>query len=215
MKKKIICAVIYIAPLILLLLGIIADFTVIPTVYGLEGSFMFHLFTSPKVALYNIINPHKMLPEISRTIRLAVQMLGVIWVICFWASLYFLCKKLGSKSKPVAANAILAKKEPYFLIMDVGRALKQFKGCQNNTDLSKLIYAIKCLQEKMDVESDFGYGNDEVIACENEIIQHFQLLLNMAMNIDKGDIDENIQNLNMVIVNAKSLLMKRAALKKQ
>jgi len=212
--KSIICAVVYIAPFIFLLLGIIADFTVIPVVYGIEGSFMFHLFVNPKKTIYSIINPHNMLPEISRTTRIIVQMLGVIWGVCFWASLYFFCRKLGSKSKPAAANAILIKKEPYLLIMDVSRALRQLRKYRDNVELNKLIYAVKCLEEKMATESDFGYGNDEVIACENEIIQQFQFLLYMVMNTDEGSMDENIYKLNKAVENARFLLMKRTELKK-
>lgn len=50
------------------------------------------------------------------------------------------------------------------MVQNILDTLKQLKVPQNSTaSLDELIYAVKFLEEKMSVESDFGYGNNEVI----------------------------------------------------
>ncbi len=119
-----------------------------------------------------------------------------VWLAGLITSLFFVGKQLQSKSEPNAPNAILTKKEPYLMIQDVTDALKQVKAHNNNKQLDSLIYAVKKLEEKLSVESDFGYGKNAVISCENNIARQIQFLVDTVSCVENGDFEENIKAMN-------------------
>ena len=130
-------------------------------------------------------------------------------------SLFFVGKQLQAKPEPNAANAILTKKEPYLMIQDVTDALKQLKARRNSKQLDSLIYSVKKLEEKLSVESDFGYGKSSVINCENNIARQIQFLLDTAPCIENGDFEEDLKAMNTAVMNINSLLRRRIELKKK
>ena len=92
--------------------------------------------------------------------------------------------------------------------------LRQAKRRRNDNGLDALIYKVKCLEEKLFVESDFGYGGDVVIDCENDISRKLQFIKEMVSNIESGNITDNINILNEVVSETNMLLSKRRELKK-
>lgn len=76
-------------------------------------------------------------------------------------------------------------------------------------------YAAKRVEEKLSVESDFGYGKDIVINCENNIAKQLQFLLDIIPVADNGNIEENMKAINTAISNINSLLRKRTELKRR
>ena len=94
-------------------------------------------------------------------------------------------------------------------------ALKQLKARRNSKQLDSLIYSVKKLEEKLSVESDFGYGKSSVINCENNIARQIQFLLDTAPCIENGDFEENLKAMNTAVMNINSLLRRRIELKKK
>ena len=78
-----------------------------------------------------------------------------------------------------------------------------------------LMTYIKKLEEKLSVESDFGYGKGSVINCENNIARQIQFLLDTVSCIENGDFEENLKEMNTVVTNINSLLRRRNELKKR
>lgn len=90
----------------------------------------------------------------------------------------------------------------------------RLKQVDCHVELDALIYAIKCLEEKLSLESDFGYGDNNVISCENNIAQQLQLLKNATKSIENGNIAENIKTINNIVLEINILLQKRTEMKK-
>ena len=114
-----------------------------------------------------------------------------------------------------AVNAVLKNKEPYLMIQEVYELLKQIRLRANNRQLDPLLCAVKRLKEKLSVESDFGYGNDAVIACENNIAKQLRSLVDMVSKVENDDSEESINAMNRAVMNVNSLLQRRIELKRR
>lgn len=101
------------------------------------------------------------------------------------------------------------------MIQNVTNQLKQLKIQRSSQQLDSLIYSIKKLEEKLSVESDFGYGESTVIDCENNIAKQIEFLLDNVSGIENGDFEENIKKMNVCVMNINSLLCRRSELKKR
>ncbi len=101
------------------------------------------------------------------------------------------------------------------MMQDVYDALKSLKARTNDKRLDMVLYAAKRVKEKLSVESDFGYGKDIVINCENNIAKQLQFLLDIIPVADNGNIEENMKAINTAISNINSLLRKRTELKRR
>jgi len=101
------------------------------------------------------------------------------------------------------------------MMQDVYDALKSLKARTNDKRLDAVLYAAKRVEEKLSVESDFGYGKDIVINCENNIAKQLQFLLDIIPVADNGNIEENMKAINTAISNINSLLRKRTELKRR
>lgn len=77
------------------------------------------------------------------------------------------------------------------------------------------MYAVKKLEEKLSVESDFGYGKSAVINCENNIARQIQFLLDTVPCIENADFEENLKAMDTAVMNINFLLRKRIELKKK
>lgn len=212
LDKSIFNKIIFIAPLIIFLIGIIAYFVVIPNIYGKTVSFIDWLFTDSETILNTLRDPNKVLPQIHSIIGIGI--FWWLWLAGFIVSLFFVGQRLNSTPEPNAANAILKKNAPYFMIQDISEILRQKNQGKNIMALNNFIYNVKRLEDKFSVESDFGYGNSGVIKKENEISEQLQILKDGAEKINKGDILKNISELNEVVANINSMLRTRTELKK-
>ena len=114
-----------------------------------------------------------------------------------------------------AVNAVLKNKEPYLMIQEVYELLKQIRLRANNRQLDPLLYAVKRLKEKLSVESDFGYGNDAVIACANNIAKQLRSLVDMVSKVENDDSEERINAMNRAVMNVNSLPQRRIELKRR
>lgn len=213
LDEKVMNKVVFFIPVIILLVGVVAYFIVAPNIYGRGVSFVDWLFTNPQNIINTLRDPNAVLPKVNSII--GMRIFWWVWLAGLITSLFFVGKHLQSKPEQNAANAILTKKEPYLMMQNVNDILKQIRICRNSKQLDSLIYAVKKLEEKLSVESDFGYGEKDIINCENNIARQIQFLLDSAQYIEKGDFDENINAMNVAVMNVNSLLRRRIELKKR
>lgn len=211
--KKVISKFVFAVPVIILLIGIVAFFIVLPSIYGKVVSFVDWMFTDPQNIIDTLRNSNAVLPKIYSIV--GIRIFGWVWLASLIASLFFVGKQLHAKPQPNATNAILTKKEPYLMIQDVSDALKHLKTHTSSKQLDSLLYAVKRLEEKLSVESDFGYGKSTVINCENNIARQLQFLVDIIPNVENGDFEENLNAMNTAIMNINSLLRRRIELKKR
>lgn len=146
---------------------------------------------------------------------ISMYMLGSICLIGFIVSLIFVGKQFQKKSEPNTGEAILIKKEAYFLAQDITEALKLEYQKNKNKEINTLLIKAKRIEEKLSVESDFGYGENTVINCENDIARQLRYMLDLVPYISTDDRSKNISELNKTILNINSLLKKRMELKKK
>lgn len=213
LDKKVINKFVFFIPVIILLIGVAAYFIVIPNIYGKVVSFVDWLFTDPENIISTLRDPNAVLPKVNSII--GIRIFWWVWLAGLISSLFFVGKQLQAKPEPNATNAILTKKEPYLMIQDVTDALKQLKTRRSSHQLDSLIYSVKKLEEKLSVESDFGYGKSAVINCENNIARQIQFLLDTVPCIENGDFEENLKAMNTAVMNINSLLRRRIELKKR
>jgi len=213
LDKKVMNKFVFFIPVIILLIGVAAYFIVIPNIYGKVVSFVDWLFTDPENIISTLRDPNAVLPKVNSII--GIRIFWWVWLAGLISSLFFVGKQLQAKPEPNAASAILTKKEPYLMIQDVTDALKQLKTRRSSHQLDSLIYSVKKLEEKLSVESDFGYGKSAVINCENNIARQIQFLLDTVPCIENGDFEENLKAMNTAVMNINSLLRRRIELKKR
>lgn len=213
LDKKVINKFVFIVPVVILLIGVAAYFIVVPNIYGKVVSFVDWLFTDPENIINTLRDPNAVLPKVNSII--GMRIFWWVWLASLIFSLFFVGKQLQTKPEPNATNAILTKKEPYLMIQDVTDALRQLKTRRSSHQLDSLMYSVKKLEEKLSVESDFGYGKNTVINCENNIARQIQFLLDTVPCVENGDFEENLKAMNTAVMNINSLLRKRIELKKR
>lgn len=213
LDKKVMNKFVFFIPVVILLVGIAAYFIVVPNIYGKVVSFVDWLFTDPENIINTLRDPNAVLPKVNSII--GMRIFWWVWLASLISSLFFVGKQLQTKPEPNATNAILTKKEPYLMIQDVTDALKQLKTRRSSHQLDSLMYSVKKLEEKLSVESDFGYGKSAVINCENNIARQIQFLLDTVPCIENGDFEENLKAMSTAVMNINSLLRRRMELKKR
>lgn len=211
--KKVMGKFVFAIPVIIFLIGVIAFFVVLPGIYGKVVSFVDWIFTDPQNIIDTLRDSNAGLPKVYSII--SIRIFWWVWFAGLITSLFFVGKQLHFKPEPNATNAILMKNEPYLMIQDVNDALKQLKTGTSSKQLDSLLYAVKRLEEKLSVESDFGYGKGAVINCENNIAKQLQFLIDSIPVIENGDFEENLKAMNTAIMNINSLLRRRIELKKR
>ncbi len=211
--KKVMGKFVFAIPVVIFLIGVIAFFIVVSSIYGKVVSFVDWIFTDPQNIIDTLRDSNAVLPKVYSII--GIRIFWWVWLAGLITSLFFVGKQLHSKPEPNATNAILTKKEPYLMIQDVNDALKQLKTRTSSKQLDSLLYAVKRLEEKLSIESDFGYGKGAVINCENNIARQLQFLIDTIPVVENGDFEENLKAMNTAIMNINSLLRRRIELKKR
>lgn len=213
LDRNVISKGIYIAPILILFIGIIAYFIVIPKIYGNVVSFVDWLIADPQNIIDTLRDPNAVLPKVHGII--GIRIFWYVWLAAFITSLFFVGRQLQKKPEPNATNALLIKKEPYLLVQDIMAELKKTKLRISNKELDAFIYSIKRLEEKFSVESDFGYGKEAVIRCENNIAKQLQFLLEAVPCLDEDNLIDSLSTLKEAVSNVESLLRRRTELKKR
>ncbi len=213
LDRNVVSKGIYVAPIILLFVGIIAYFIVIPKIYGQVVSFVDWLIADPQNIIDALRDPNAVLPKVYGII--GIRIFWYVWLAAFITSLFFVGQQLQKKPEPDATNALLIKKEPYLLIQDIMAELKKSKQRIYNKELDAFIYSIKRLEERLSVESDFGYGREAVLRCENNIAKQLQFLLDSVPCLEEDNMADSLPVLREAVFNIESLLRRRTELKKR
>ena len=213
MDKNMVSKIIFLIPVLILIIGVAAYFIIIPGIYGKVISFIDWLFTDSQNIIDTLRNSNVVLSHVNSIIVL--KLFWWVWLASLMISLFFIGKRLQNQSELIVSNAILKKNEPYLMIKKINSALKQIKIHNVSKQLDVLIYRVKQLEERLSVESDFGYGKSEIIYCENDIATQIQKLLKLVSNIEKGRLEENINTMSEIIVNVNFLLDRRTELKRK
>lgn len=211
--KKVTGKFVFAIPVIIVLIGIIAFFIVVPGIYGRAVSFIDWMFADPQNIIDTLRDSNAVLPKVYSIA--GIKIFWWIWLSGLTASLFFVGRQIHAKPEPNADNAILTKKEPYLMILDVSGILKQLKARISSKQLDSLLYAVKRLEERLSMESDFGYGKNAVISCENNIAKQLQFLMETVSNAENGNFEENLKAMDAAVMNINSLLRRRIELKKR
>lgn len=214
MKSRIGNMVVYFIPVVILLIGIIAYFIIIPNILGKKATIEDWMLADPEAVLDILLEGEEAGAESNNTDK-RIQLFWRIWVTGFIASLFFFCRKLQKKENPNNEDAVYIKREPYFLAQSVGDRLKQISKMEVSHELDHLIYEVKILEEKLSVESDFGYGDIDVIKCENEIAEMLQFLEKNVASTGGEDLGENVRVWRDVVRRISILLRRRTGMKRK
>lgn len=204
---------VFFVPIGIFIIGIVAYFIIIPNVYGYIASFFDWLFIDPRNIIDKFPYPNVVLPQINTII--GIKIFWWVWLLGLIISLFFVGKRLQSKPKPKAVDAIFVKKEAHLMMQDITDALKRIKIRNNNKQLDSLIYSVKILEEKLSVESDFGCGTDTVIRYENQIAGKIHFLMDAVSNMENRDLEEALKEMSTIVTEINSLLRKRRELSKK
>ena len=213
LDRKIMGKLVFVIPVLLLLIGAAAYFFIIPHIYGKAVSFIDWLVSDPQDILAVLREPDAVLPQLHGII--GVRIFWWIWLAALIASLFFVGKCLQRKPAPDVVNAILIKREPYFAAQEISAALRLLKLRHSSPQLTAVTAEVKRLEERLSVESDFGVGGPAVIACENQIAQQLQFLMQGISSAEPETFEQNAPAFHTALTNLNSLLHKRAELKRR
>ncbi len=197
----------------ILLIGIVAYYIMVPNIYGSIISFGDWLFTDSQNIINTLKNPNTIFFKINCII--GIKFFCWVWTFGLITSLFFVGKQFQTKSKPDTINSIFIKKEPYLMMQKVTSELKLLKIHKNSEQLDSLIYTVKKLEERLSIESDFGYGQSIVINCENNIAQQIQFLLDTVSCVEEGNFEENLRAMKAAVMDINCLLYRRIELKRK
>ena len=105
LDRNVVSKGIYIAPIIILFIGIIAYFIVIPRIYGQVVSFIDWLIADPQNIIDTLRDPNAVLRKVHGII--GIRIFWYVWLAAFITSLFFVGRQLQKKPEPNATNALL------------------------------------------------------------------------------------------------------------
>lgn len=198
---------ILIFPVIIILIEILFNFIIIPKIYGNAVLPYDWLFADPQSIINTISNFNNI--NLDTKEIMFIRIFEYTLLLLFFASIFFVGKKLNV---PPKSNDI--RKYLYLMTQDVINILNIKKESIETKEFNIIIADIKQLEERLSIESDFGYGNNIVINCENDIVKHIESIIYLAANIEEKNYTNNIDLIRVEILIINRLLSKRAELKK-
>ena len=150
-------------PIEIIIVYIVLYLIIIPGAYGKGISLGKWMFNSPDEILTVLQDQNAVIMPIYKILALKVLMY-VLWV-AFIASLFNLGRIIQNKKANYNINAVLKNKEPYLKMMEINESISRI----SNPDVNKARTAVRNIMEHLRNETDFGIGNDVVIACERDI----------------------------------------------
>ena len=221
MRKFIADKIFLLMPFIILAIGILTHYFLIPNIYGEKMTPPLALFgktiSMATLAFTNkttsFMNADKILEHFQNISFF--EIFWWIWLLCLLVSIFFACKDLQNREDPISENAVLIKRDAYQKIYAATETLKAFNEKFADKDLEKIIHDLKITTNRLNADSDFGYGNAEVIACENSISKHLDALKNSILSLEGDNWHENLPQIKNTVAQINSLLNERTELKKR
>lgn len=104
--------------------------------------------------------------------------------------LYFLGKKIQNMRPKKNPKALLMDKQVYLLATEINEKVKSI----NNDKLEEIKKEVERITIRLKNESDFGYGSDEIIHYEEDIINSLREIQYAVSQLSKKDLDSAMIN---------------------
>ncbi|MBQ8002911.1 MAG: serine/threonine protein kinase [Clostridia bacterium] len=209
-KKDSFTWLLYMTPVIIALIYIVAFFVLLPIAYDNTISFVDWAVKNPGELVDALQHSDTALPPVY-TIWL-IKALHYILSITFVVSLFFIGRKLHFSKPEYASNATLVDKEAYYLALEIYEEIKS-EAIPGTDDV---ISAIKTVHDRLKNDSTFGVGNQNVIRCEQEIEHLLETIQSNITGLKRQDTFEaSKQNILTACNRAMAKIKLRTELKKR
>lgn len=207
-SKKIKEYLIFILPVLFLLVGIWAFFNVVSINYTRSVSVVDWLLSGPDNIVATMRDVDTVMGRLQRI--MLMRAFWVLWFAGFSVSVFMLGRHIQNKKEKYSEYAVIRGKEAYH------KAQTLFIRNHNKLhtkECLKLSKRLNALVERLNYESDFGYGALAIIDCENQINQKINNLSECLTDYEP-DLD-NQQCIEVVLNEINILLDRRAEMKKR
>ena len=207
-SKKIKEYLIFILPLLFLLVGMWAFFNVVSINYTRAVSVVDWLFSGPDNIIATLRDVDTLMGQVQRIILM--RAFWICWFAGFSVSVFMLGRHIQNKKEKYSEYAVIRGKEAYHKAQTV---IIRNHNKLHTKECLKLSKRLNALVERLNYESDFGYGAVAIIDCENQIYQKINNLSECLTDYEP-DLD-NQQSIEVVLNEINILLDRRAEMKKR
>lgn len=207
-SKKIKEYLIFILPVLFLLVGIWAFFNVVSINYTRAVSVVDWLFSGSDNIIATLRDVDTLMGQVQRIILM--RAFWICWFAGFSVSVFMLGRHIQNKKEKYSEYAVIRGKEAYHKAQTV---IIRNHNKLHTKECLKLSKRLNALVERLNYESDFGYGALSIIDCENQINQKINNLSECLTDYEP-DLD-NQQSIEVVLNEINILLDRRAEMKKR
>lgn len=199
---------IFILPVLFLLVGIWAFFNVVSINYTRAVSVVDWLLSGPDNIVATMRDVDTLMGRLQRI--MLMRAFWVLWFAGFSVSVFMLGRHIQNKKEKYSEYAVIRGKEAYHKAQTV---IIRNHNKLHTKECLKLNKRLNALVERLNYESDFGYGALSIIDCENQINQKINNLSECLTDYEP-DLD-NQQSIEAVLNEINILLDRRAEMKKR
>ena len=207
-KQKLKVYIIYALPIAFLLVGIWAFLNVISMHYTRAISLIDWLLSGPDNIIAVLRDVDTLMGQVQRIILM--RAFWICWFAGFSVSVFMLGRHIQNKKEKYSEYAVIRGKEAYHKAQTV---IIRNHNKLHTKECLKLSKKLNALVERLNYESDFGYGALAIIDCENQINQKINNLSECLTDYEP-DLD-NQQSIEAVLNEINILLDRRAEMKKR
>lgn len=200
--------IIFILPVLFLLVGIWAFFNVVSINYTRAVSVVDWLFSGTDNIIATLQDVDTLMGQVQRIILM--RAFWICWFAGFSVSVFMLGRHIQNKKEKYSEYAVIRGKEAYHKAQTV---FIRNHNKLHTKECLKLSKRLNALVERLNYESDFGYGDLAIIDCENQINQKISNLSECLTDYEP-DLD-NQRSIEAVLNEINILLDRRAEMKKR
>ena len=207
-QRKIQEYIIFALPVLFLLVGIWAFFNVVSINYTRAISIIDWLFSGSDNIIATLRDVDTLMGRLQRIILM--RAFWICWFAGFSVSVFMLGRHIQNKKEKYSEYAVIRGKEAYHKAQTV---IIRNHNKLHTKECLKLSKRLNALVERLNYESDFGYGDFAIIECENQINQKINALIGHLTDYEPGL--DNQQCVDAVLDEINILLDQRAEMKKR
>ena len=188
-----------ISPLIMLIVGLILYYNILPARYNKVISFIDWLFSGTD----NIIATLRSADIVSGQFYkiLLTKFIVWVWTIGFIFSL-FLCGKAVQNNREANPQAVLIGNVSSN-VMDEIMSIVRMKLDRSHSDSAREVYTVlQRLEVRVQALSEFGFGNAMVLAVENQIYDNLKKILVIC---EDGDVEQDTPRQEILTLTDKTI----------
>ena len=206
-QRKIQEYIIFALPILFLLVGIWAFLNVISMYYTRAISMIDWLLSGPDNIVATMRDVDTLMGRLQRII--IMRAFWIYWFAGFSVSVFVLGRHIHNKKERYSEYAEIKGKDAYHKAKEV--VIRNHKKL-HTTGCLQLSKKLNALVERLNYESDFGYGDFAITECENKINQKINALIGHLTDYEPGL--DNQQCVDVVLDEINILLDQRAEMKK-